>query len=474
MGNRGRPRSAPRPADEPLPTGTRPTTPRRVPGPRPDSADSDVREPGGPGFGAPAGPGLGDPSDSGLGAPGGPGFAGPADPGLPAPEGTDLPEPPASGIPGPRPASDSARPPGRRAQQGRAERRKLARKVKRRRRRSAVREIPLLIGVAVLIALVLKTFLVQAFVIPSGSMQDTITIGDRVLVDKLTPWFGARPHRGDVVVFKDPGGWLKDEKKSAGGSDPVGVRQVKQGLTFIGLLPSDNEQDLIKRVIAVGGDTVKCCDANGKITVNGVPLDEPYVQPGNPPSQIKFEVKVPEGRLFVMGDHRSNSADSRFHLDEPYHGTVSEDGVIGRAVAIVWPLSHWRRLEEPGTFAPVPDAPGGSAAAPGASHRVSSRDPAADPAASREKTANESISDELISNEAIRLPSPAELPLVMGVVGLRLARRGRWHGVRSGCGGFGGRRTIRTRRARGAAGAARRATRGGPGGPAGRRRGRDR
>jgi signal peptidase I len=134
----------------------------------------------------------------------------------------------------------------------RAERRKLQRKVKRRRRRSAMKEIPLLVGVAVLIALVLKTFLVQAFVIPSGSMEQTIRIGDRVLVDKLTPWFGAEPQRGDVVVFRDPGGWLQGEQTPQK-DDPVVVKQIKEGLTFIGLLPSDDEKDLIKRVVGVGG-----------------------------------------------------------------------------------------------------------------------------------------------------------------------------------------------------------------------------
>ncbi|MFJ2898598.1 signal peptidase I [Streptomyces sp. NPDC087218] len=311
----------------------------------------------------------------------------------------------------------------------RAERRKLARRVKRRRRRSALREIPLLLTVALLIALVLKTFLVQAFAIPSGSMEQTIRIGDRVLVDKLTPWFGSRPQRGDVVVFKDPGGWLQQEEAGKG-DPPVGVKQAKQALTFVGLLPSDDEQDLIKRVIAVGGDTVKCCGKDGRVSVNGVPLDEPYLNPGNPPSLIKFEVKVPPGRIFVMGDHRSNSADSRYHLDEPEHGTVSEDEVVGRAVVIAWPFSHWRKLEEPATFGPIPDARAGTAAASGPSHSVSSRN----------------------LNGMIPLPTPAELPLVMGVVGLHRLGRGRWHGVRSGCGGFGGRRTIRTRRTRGPAG----------------------
>ncbi|GHE71566.1 hypothetical protein GCM10017778_66000 [Streptomyces vinaceus] len=242
---------------------------------------------------------------------------------------------------------------------GRAERRRLARRVKRRRRTRRVGEVPLLIIVALCIALVLKTFLVQAFFIPSGSMEQTIRIGDRVLVDKLTPWFGSEIERGDVVVFKDPGGWLKGEAARPP-EDPVGVKQIKETLTFIGLLPSADEQDLIKRVIGVGGDTVVCCDAKGRVTVNGTALDEPYVSPGNAPSEIRFEVKVPEGRLFVMGDHRANSADSRYHLDEAFDGTIDENGVVGQAVVIAWPFDHWRKLEQPATFRSVPDpAPSG-------------------------------------------------------------------------------------------------------------------
>lgn len=306
----------------------------------------------------------------------------------------------------------------------RAERRRLQRKVKRKRRRGAVREIPLLVGVAVLIALVLKTFLVQAFVIPSGSMEQTIRIGDRVLVDKLTPWFGSKPQRGDVVVFHDPGGWLADEQ-TAKKNDPVGVKQVKEGLTFIGLLPSDNEKDLIKRVIGVGGDHVKCCDTQGRVTVNGVPLTEgDYLYPGNNPSSTPFDITVPQGRLWVMGDHRDNSADSRAHQNTDYGGTVSEDSVVGRAMIIGWPIGHWTTLKEPKTFASVSNSVSGATAAPRLSHRVAPDDP----------------------NGSVQLPTPAELPLVMGVVGLRRTGSRRRHGVRSWRGGCGGWRTVRTRR----------------------------
>ncbi len=323
--------------------------------------------------------------------------------------------------------------------EGRAARRRAAKRLTRRRRLSATKEIPLLVGVALLIALVLKTFLVQAFVIPSGSMEQTIRIDDRVLVDKLTPWFGAEPARGDVIVFQDPGGWLEEQRQTVPADDPPVIKQGKAFLTFIGLLPSADEQDLIKRVVGVGGDRVVCCDEDGRVTVNGTPLDEPYLHPDGKPSDIAFDVTVPRDRYFVMGDHRSNSADSRYHLDGPGQGTVPADLVVGEAVVIAWPVAHWTRLDEPGTYASVPEAGtpagGAEARAPAASEHRHNFTPA---------------------------PSPAELTLVMGVAGLLRATDGRRHSVRRERGGRGGRRPVgvRWRRAGAAAGAGRRAGRG--------------
>ncbi|SOB81894.1 signal peptidase I [Streptomyces sp. 1331.2] len=228
-----------------------------------------------------------------------------------------------------------------------------------RKQRSFWKELPILIGIALILALVIKTFFVQAFSIPSESMQNTLQVGDRVLVDKLTPWFGAEPERGEVVVFHDPGGWLNDEPTPQ--SSNSFVRGLQDVLSFVGLMPSANEKDLIKRVIAVGGDTVEC-EGEGPVKVNGVALNEPYVYRGNTPcGDHPFgPVKVPKGRIWVMGDHRANSLDSRFHMDQPGGGTVPVDNVIGRAFVVAWPIDHWSTLPVPDTF----DQKGLAAAAP--------------------------------------------------------------------------------------------------------------
>ncbi|MFE4514534.1 signal peptidase I [Kitasatospora sp. NPDC056783] len=228
-----------------------------------------------------------------------------------------------------------------------------------RKQRSFWKELPILVGIALILALVIKTFFVQAFSIPSESMQNTLQVGDRVLVDKLTPWFGAEPERGEVVVFHDPGGWLNDEPTPQ--SSNSFLRGVQDVLSFVGLMPSANEKDLIKRVIAVGGDTVEC-EGEGPVKVNGVALDEPYVYQGNTPcGDHPFgPVKVPKDRIWVMGDHRANSLDSRFHMDQPGGGTVPVDNVIGRAFVVAWPVNHWSTLSVPDTF----DQKGLAAAAP--------------------------------------------------------------------------------------------------------------
>ncbi|MFH8365323.1 signal peptidase I [Streptomyces sp. NPDC018031] len=222
--------------------------------------------------------------------------------------------------------------------------------------RSFWKELPLLIGIALVLALLIKTFLVQAFSIPSNSMNNTLLRGDRVLVDKLTPWFGSEPERGEVVVFHDPGGWLKEAPESDSG--PV-IEGIQKALSFIGLMPSAEEKDLIKRVIAVGGDTVEC-QKGGPVKVNGKALDEPYIQSGDTPCDDRpfGPVKIPDDRLWVMGDNRDDSLDSRYHQNIE-QGTVPVDEVVGRAIVVAWPIDRWSTLSVPGTF----DQPGLSAAA---------------------------------------------------------------------------------------------------------------
>ncbi|MET9375503.1 signal peptidase I [Streptomyces sp. NPDC002992] len=207
-------------------------------------------------------------------------------------------------------------------------------------------ELPLLAGVALVLAFLIKTFLLQAFLIPSGSMQNALQEDDRVLVDKLTPWFGSEPTRGEVMVFRDPGDWLLHH--------PVQEPNPAQKfLSFVGLMPSVGEQHLIKRVIGVAGDTVECA-GTGPLKVNGKPLAEPYVFPGNTACSTdadgQFKVTVPSGHLWVMGDHRQSSQDSRYHQNDPRAGMVPVTDVVGRAVVVAWPVGHWSTLPVPSTF----------------------------------------------------------------------------------------------------------------------------
>ncbi|HZR49388.1 MAG TPA: signal peptidase I [Streptosporangiaceae bacterium] len=216
---------------------------------------------------------------------------------------------------------------------------------RRRRRRSFWRELPILIAVALLLAVLIKTFALQAFFIPSGSMENTLEINDRVLINKLVYDFRGI-HRGDIVVFDGDGSWYP-------GSVPSNSNPFSEFFSNLTSMFGFGGSDviLVKRVIGLPGDRVACCDAQGRVTVNGVPLTEQsYLFPGDVPSLVRFNVVVPANHLWVMGDHRSVSDDSRGHLGDPGGGTVPQSAVLGRAFIIIWPPSRWRILPIPSTF----------------------------------------------------------------------------------------------------------------------------
>jgi signal peptidase I len=218
-----------------------------------------------------------------------------------------------------------------------------------------------LIVIALAIALLIKTFVVQAFFIPSASMENTLEIGDKILVNKVVYDFRSiQP--GDVVVFDGAGSWDAVPPPAKPSSDPI-VRAYHATLgrlvgSITGLFgTAPGQTDYIKRVIGVPGDKVACCDAQGLVTINGVPLHEQsYIFPGETPGEAppgysgRFSITVPPGRLWVMGDNRAVSDDSRLRQTDPGQGTIPENEVIGRAFVIVWPPSRWRLLPIPSTF----------------------------------------------------------------------------------------------------------------------------
>jgi len=204
------------------------------------------------------------------------------------------------------------------------------------RKGSLLRELPILVIVALAVSLVIKTFLVQFFYIPSGSMENTLQINDRVAVNKV-PFIGKSIGRGDVVVFRDPDNWLSepytlDENKY--------LAKAKEALVAVGVLPNPTKQYLVKRVIGIAGDKVECCSKNKKLMINSVEIKEPYIFAGNSASDTNFNVTVPDGKIWVMGDHRAASADSRFHQEDVNKGMVPTSKVTGKVVGIIWPINN--------------------------------------------------------------------------------------------------------------------------------------
>jgi signal peptidase I len=205
-----------------------------------------------------------------------------------------------------------------------------------RKKGSLLRELPILVVVALVVSLFIKTFVVQFFYIPSGSMENTLQIKDRVAVNKV-PFISRSINRGDVVVFRDPDDWLPeivdyDTNKY--------VSKAKSALVAVGVLPNPAKQYLVKRVIGVEGDHIVCCTKAGNLTINDVEVTEPYIYAGNKPSEMKFDVTVPKGKLWVMGDHRGASADSRYHQEDINKGFVPISRVTGRVVAVIWPFKN--------------------------------------------------------------------------------------------------------------------------------------
>ena len=227
-----------------------------------------------------------------------------------------------------------------------------------------IKEILIIAVMALVLSFIVKTWLIQAFYIPSGSMENTLVRDDRVIVSKLTPGpFDL--NRGDIVVFRDPGNWLGTVPETNEGGTRESVRRVLQ---FVGLVPDDSDDHLIKRVIGLPGDHVVCCDKNGQLTINGVSITEPYIKPGDTPGggKASFDITVPPGKVWVMGDHRSDSSDSRFHDDGTgATGSVPIEDITGRSVMIVWPIDHVKWLSVPErVYSDVPPPSGQPAPTP--------------------------------------------------------------------------------------------------------------
>jgi signal peptidase I len=211
------------------------------------------------------------------------------------------------------------------------------RKDKNKKRPSLGRELLTVVGTALVLSILVRTFLIQAFYVPSASMEETLQENDRIIVSKISTRFTGID-RSNVIVFHDPGGWLGE-----GFPNPYDT-PVGRVLQAVGIVPSNSGNDLVKRVIGVANDKIECCDASGRVTVNGVAIADSYIKEGITSDQVTFSVLVPEGYVFVMGDNRGNSEDSRFHLDKN-NGMVPIEEIIGRVAMRIWPVSRIGGIE---------------------------------------------------------------------------------------------------------------------------------
>ena len=211
------------------------------------------------------------------------------------------------------------------------------RKDRNKKRPSLGRELLTVVGTALVLSILVRTFLIQAFYVPSASMEDTLQENDRIIVSKISTRFTGID-RSNVIVFHDPGGWLGE-----GFPNPYDT-PVGRVLQAVGIVPSNSGNDLVKRVIGVANDQVECCDASGRVTVTGVASADSYIKEGITSDQVTFSVLVPEGNVFVMGDNRGNSEDSRFHLDKN-NGMVPVEEIIGRVAMRIWPVSRIGGIE---------------------------------------------------------------------------------------------------------------------------------